>query len=290
MTAFESDPSASATPASRSRPLGAMPSARSRSVVGHRQTVAPRKSAEVVVGDVHRVHGSERRTARARVVQQPRGGLAVRLDAGGVLSRLLADVGVQRQRSLLPPTERPPAIASGGTARTLWIAAADVHLVRRLDRGDPLRPRFRAAVAEAAAARPRRAGRCRPRGSTRRSASRRTPAARAAAATAWPIAFGSTYRTTVGAVVQVVELADGRDARERHLAVRRPGQRVHRVRIEERGELVHLLAPRPERARPSIRAPAQRAMEDVRVRVDEPGQRDAGRRTAPDGHGCDRLT
>ncbi len=81
-------------------------------------------------------------------------------------------------------------------------------------------------------------------------------------------------RATAGVVVHVVELADRRDAGERHLGERRPGEAEVALRVEAGGDLVHLLAPGPEAPAPALGAPAKRAVKGVRVRVGEPGQRE----------------
>ncbi len=80
----------------------------------------------------------------------------------------------------------------------------------------------------------------------------------------------------VTVVVEVVELADDRVAGEHHLGERRRRQLLVRVGVERRGELVHLVAPRPERAAAPVRAPPQGAVEGVAVGVGEPGQRQPG--------------
>ena len=49
-------------------------------------------------------------------------------------------------------------------------------------------------------------------------------------------------------VVEIVELADDRVAGDHHFGERRGRQGLERVRLEGGGELVHPLAPRPERA------------------------------------------
>ena len=77
-----------------------------------------------------------------------------------------------------------------------------------------------------------------------------------------------------GGVVQVVELADRGDARQRHLGVGRAREREVAVRVEPLGERVHLLAPGPERAAAVLGAAAQGALERVRVGVGEAGQRE----------------
>ena len=74
ITACESEPSASGDPASRNARAGPMPSARSRSVVGHRHTVvrlAP-SSVDVAVGEVGGVDGGEALAEHAVPVEQAR--------------------------------------------------------------------------------------------------------------------------------------------------------------------------------------------------------------------------
>ena len=80
------------------------------------------------------------------------------------------------------------------------------------------------------------------------------------------------------AEVQVVELADGRDAGREHLGVGALGQLEARVGRHRRRERVHVLAPRPEAAAAALGPAAQRALERVRVRVGEAGERDAAQR------------
>ncbi len=83
-------------------------------------------------------------------------------------------------------------------------------------------------------------------------------------------------RRAVGAVVQVVELADTRHAGQGHLGVRRPGQRQIGVRIQLRRNGVHALAPGPEGPAVGVGAPAQGAVERVRVGVGEARQHQPG--------------
>ena len=82
--------------------------------------------------------------------------------------------------------------------------------------------------------------------------------------------------TAARVVMHVVELPYRRDARERHLPIGRTGEGVQRVGVEQRGELVHLVAPRPERPLATVRARSQRPVEHVGVRVHETGDRHAG--------------
>ena len=104
----------------------------------------------------------------------------------------------------------------------------------------------------------------------------RMPAAAAAAISAAPIAFGSSYGSPSGVVVEVVELADARDAGERHLAEHGRGEPVVRLRRQALGRRVHLLAPRPERADADLGGAPQQPMERVAVGVGQARQREAG--------------
>jgi hypothetical protein len=77
-------------------------------------------------------------------------------------------------------------------------------------------------------------------------------------------------RGTAWRVMQVVELAHAADPGQRHLCVDGAGERQVTAGIERAGDLIHPLAPRPERAPARLRDPAQGAVECVRVRVREP--------------------
>ena len=117
----------------------------------------------------------------------------------------------------------------------------------------------------------------------------RIPASRAAAISASPISFGSAYGRPPGRVVQVVELADGRDPGERHLGERRPGQRASSVSGSRRSASSYISSrqvqklPRPRWVRP--RSARWKACEWA---LAKPGQREpveslgaGGRRGAP---------
>ena len=90
-------------------------------------------------------------------------------------------------------------------------------------------------------------------------------------------------------MVEVVELADRGDPGERHLAEGGAGEAEVALRVEPRGDLVHLLAPGPEAAAAALGVAAQGAVEGVRVGVGEPGQGEpveagrAGRRRCDPG-------
>ena len=108
----------------------------------------------------------------------------------------------------------------------------------------------------------------------------RMPASRAAATRASPIAFGVGVRNAVGRVVQVVELADRRDPRQRHLPVRRSGEPEVVLGVERGGDVVHLPPPGPERTAVSMGPAAQRPVERVAMGVGE-GRAASGRAAAP---------
>ncbi len=141
-------------------------------------------------------------------------------------------------------------------------------------RGQPTRARRRRrSAAGPDPARPR----CRRAGSSVSSNVMRMPAAAAASISAAPIAFWSSYGTPPDVVVEVVELADARDAGERHLAEHRRGEPVVRLRRQALGRRVHLLAPRPERADADLGGTAQHPVERVTVGVGQARQREAGK-------------
>ena len=93
---------------------------------------------------------------------------------------------------------------------------------------------------------------------------------------------GPAHRVRVGVgaavrlVVQVVELPYAADPGQGHLGVDGAGQGQVAVRVQPGGDLVHPLAPGPERAAIRLGDAAQRAVEGVRVRVGEAGEREAG--------------
>ena len=75
------------------------------------------------------------------------------------------------------------------------------------------------------------------------------------------------------------------DAGHRHLAVHRPGEAVVGVGCQPCGEVVHLLAPGPERAGAHLGAPAQGTVECMAVCVGQPGQRQPGQADGVGGAG-----
>ena len=148
MTACESLPVASAAPASASRRAGPMPSARSRSVVGQRQTAAPAPPSSATSSSVRCVAwiAGELRTSAPASASRRRRRAAVGGEAVLVLLRLLGDVRV----------ERTPARPLGDHARRIRVDRADAvdrpadpRRPALGDRVDPLGPGDGVAVAEA---------------------------------------------------------------------------------------------------------------------------------------------
>ena len=94
---------------------------------------------------------------------------------------------------------------------------------------------------------------------------------------------GLGVRSTVMVVVQVVKLADERDPGQCHLGERGSGQRLEAARVDRPRQLVHLLAPGPERARRTPRgfAPAQRPLEACEWALASPGSVSPGSASAP---------
>jgi hypothetical protein len=92
---------------------------------------------------------------------------------------------------------------------------------------------------------------------------------------------GAPHRVRVGVghpvrlVVYVVELAHAGNPGQRHLGVHGAGQGEVAVRVEPAGDLVHPLAPGPERAAIRLGGAAQGAVEGVRVGVGQAGEGEA---------------
>ena len=149
-------------------------------------------------------------------------------------------------RSAAGPSRRRSRIDAGSTALTLWMAAAIRAVDDSLSASTLVRPGLGVAVREAQLRMPR--GRLHQRrlqvaridqgdsqaGVRRRGEQRLAHRVR--------ILVAAT--TTV--VVEVVELADGGDAGQRHLRVGRPGERVVPLGVELVYQLIHQPAPRPE--------------------------------------------
>ena len=270
--------------------------------VGHRRQVAV---AEVALG---RRAGDDRRSrcARARRRPQPTTWIPWITLARGPRNpvRSSSSIGEQpcsaRHSSssrrcswawtwrTIPWRSEYSAIASShdaGTARTLCAAIPtstpgtdDAHersaSTRRQERLDVADRRSGAGPAPAAGPRrPSRRG-YRPPGAARSAGRPRPPAS----ATACAIAFGSAYGRAVGLVVDVVELADDRVAGRGHLGVRLERDRVHRsgssVSASANISVRHVQKSSSPPAGPGpLGAPAQPALERMRVRVRHPGNR-----------------
>ncbi len=89
-----------------------MPSARSRSVVGHTHTVEPPSNATSASSTWIACTAVKPAPSAPGVVEQLRGRGAVRVDAGPVLRRLARSRACATERNALPPTERPPSCPS----------------------------------------------------------------------------------------------------------------------------------------------------------------------------------
>ena len=232
MTACESLPNVTWAPAARSSDAEAMPSARSRSVVGqrqHQQRLPPSRptSRPVTYTAWTAVNGWSRAPASAS------SSVGVTPVLGGaplVLRRLLGHVGVQHP----PPIGNRPGDL--GDARPIDGAhgvdgRTDADAVRVAQLIGARRPRGGVAVGE-----PSLCG-------VELDAGTAAQVARVEQGDAQTGLRGGgdqrlAHRVRRGVrhaarpVVQVVELADGADAGERHLGVRRPGEPEVRVRIE----------------------------------------------------------
>ena len=255
ITAWESLPRRARTPASRSAAAGPMPSARSRSVVGQRQHRA-RRAEQVATSLAVRwvawtavnrspstrrarpaaasACGRRRRgTARSPPAARRRGRAAARRGSAAHAATISAAAGstartrVDRRRRCAPSaaSSRVEPPTRGAHASRVAVAEPPLHADRARRRCRRAGSRCRAA---SCGCRPRR-----PRRDQRLAHRVRVGVGRAA-----------------GVVVEVVELADARDAGQRHLARTSPRPAGgSESGVERAGERVHLLAPRPERAR-----------------------------------------
>ena len=129
------------------RRIAPMPSARSRSVVGHTQQQARgiAEQRDVVVGEVGRVHGGEVCVERTRAGEQPGRACARRprcTPRSRRAARRRARGAAARPRA---PRRRPSRAESGSTARTLWMAAP-IARTRRRRRARPTRSAHASAV------------------------------------------------------------------------------------------------------------------------------------------------
>ena len=239
ITACESVPTASATPASAHRPR--RPDAVGEVALGRRARCSmarpPRAARRRRRSQLRGVHGREAAAQRAGRVQQLRRRAAVRSGSRVVLGRLLAHVGVQRAPRSRRPRRPRPAPSSGSTARTECIAAPICSASPSASSADALAPRPASPSLKRRCARP--SGSPIPR-QVARVEQREAHAclgARPRAAPS-PISFGSAYGAPPGRVVHVVELAhrgDARPAPSRRTspvpgAVPRPGRAAPRAR------------------------------------------------------------
>ena len=255
-----------------------MPSARSRSVVGQKHAPAPLPpSCDVGLGQVGRVHGGGPRPEHAFRGEQAGRGEPVAAEARGVLGGLLREVHVQgaalgglRDDGERVAGHRPhrvhghPVGARGPFGPGVDVAVAEAQL-GAFQRGVEAAREVAGVEQGEADARVGRGG-----------------------AQGGPHGVRFGVRHAAGAVVDVVELGDGRDPGQRHLGVRGGGQGPVGVGVEAGGDGVHRLPPGPERAATAVRAPAQRPVERVAVRVGEPGQHHAGQPPGVAGR-CARL-
>ena len=223
-----------------------------------RRAHADRRLAQqvaVLLRQVGGMDGGGVRAERAVLGEQADRREAVRREARLVLRALLGDVEVQRLA--LGPLDDDVQLP-GGHGPDRVDRGADL---RAFDLVDALDPAERVTVAEA---RLRAAGRlAEATGDITRVEQRQ------------PDADLLRRRDQRLAVVHVVELAHAGDPGLDHLGVGALGQLERVVGRDPARQRVHVLPPRPEAAAAPLRAPAQRSLERVRVRVGEAGQRDA---------------
>ena len=267
MNACESEPSESVAPAPARLLIAPIPSARSRSVVGQTQQHAPASPSS-------RTSASSRCVACTAVKlglqctgigEQGRGSAAVGVEAGLVLGGLLRDVRVQRATALACPRGHHRGGVRVDRAHAVD-RRADPHGVRVAQRVDALRPRLRASIGET----PLRALDGRPDSAVEVAGvdqRQPDPGVRRRRHQHPAHLVRVVVRGAARPMVQVVELADGRDPREGHLRVGRARDGEVALGIEPLGRRVHLLPPRPEVAAAVVRAAAQHALEGVRMRV-----------------------
>src|SRR6266540_2243333 len=236
MTAWLSLPTHNGLPAVASAAAGPMPSARSRSVVGHMQTV-------VRVAPRRRMSSSLRQVAWTAVGRGPLRRPGRDLPHGARVQRPHAvDAGGDPQgRASL---ELPDPLGPGG-----GVAVAEAQL-RAFERATlEVAPEVAGVVQGETDARLRSRGR---------------------QGEAHLVRVGVAPALLV--VVDVVEFADRGDARERHLRVDSGRQRQVALRVEPACQLVHPPSPAPEVPSLPLGSAPQRAVEGVRVGIGEPGE------------------
>ena len=230
----------------------------------------------VGVGQVRGVHDRGTTAERARVGQDLGRRPAKVRQARLVLGPLLGQVDVQGRVAGGAPVDDRGHLVRGDRPHAVDRRAEAYVAAGRLERVDPFRPRRRVAVAEPPLhADERSTVHC---GRQVARVEQRDPDARVGRGRH----EGGAHRVRVGVpapargVVHVVELADAGDAGEGQLGVHRAGERVVPVRVEAFGHRVHAVPPGPERAAAALGAPAQRAVERVRVCVREARQGEPG--------------
>ena len=199
------------------------------------------------------MYGAEPGAECAGRVEQGSGGQAVVGQAGVVLGRLFRDVGVQRsvvfggpsgRRGQAVDVDRPNRMDGGAEPHVGSVEGRARPVVDPIQPGidrrvtvaalDPLgRP---VAVGTEAAVLVQGVEQCDTEAGV--GGRRRQRLAHG---------VGVGVGRAVGTVVEVVELADRRDARPHHLAVDRPGQAMIALGVEPLGHPVHDRAPGPER-------------------------------------------
>ncbi len=227
--------------------------------------------------------GGGARPEHAVVGEQPGRGDAVRGEAGVVLGGLLGEVDVQRGLAHRGEV-RDGAQLPGGDGPHGVHGRADPGVLRADQPGGPVGPGVRVAVGEPQLVV----------GRFGAEAGGQVAGVEQGDPDAGPLRgldqrLAHRVRVVVadaaGRVVQVVELADGADAGERHLGVHGGGERQVAVRVERGRDPVHGVAPGPERPGAGLDGAAQRPVEGVRVRVGLPGQGQPGQPDGPGGAG-----
>ena len=236
---------------------------------------------DVVAGHPGRVHGRRPRAEHPVVVQHPGRRRAVRLQARVVLRRLLRDVHVQR---CCRPTSRRPWRSWSARHRPHRVRSGADHDV--VGAGRPSRSAVARAAQPSASPSPKRD--CTPSSgctdATGEVAGVQQRDADAGVAgrldQRQPHRVRVVVRRAARCVVQVVELADAGDSRERHLGEDRPGQPAVGVRVEPRRRRRTSARRHVQKEPPGsppdparrLRAAAQRPVEGVRVRVGQAGE------------------
>ncbi len=266
MTAWLSDPTDNGQPAADSAEAGPTPSARSRSVVGHRQTVVADEPSRPMsaAADVGGVHRRRLPSEHAGVGRDLGGGAAGGGEAGRVFQLLFGQVHVERHGASRRPRRhdghRPLVHRPHAVHRR-----AHGHV--RMTGGDP--------------GRPGRPGLDRPVGepllhrAQRRSLKAALQIARVEQRQPDPRPLCGDDDRVVhpDRLVEIVELAHRGDPGLEHLRVARGGQRRVGLGLEPRRDGVHAVPPLPEVAAacPTPKGP----VEGVRVRVDQAGHHQA---------------